>query len=91
MKRSESLRREYGLTLDDYDRILESQGGHCAVCDRRSNDDGTRLHVDHDHATGKVRGILCGQHNRAFGLVADDPTTLLRMLEYILNARGSGR
>jgi hypothetical protein len=52
------LRRRYGITGADFDAMVEVQGGTCAVCDQKPE------HVDHDHKTGKVRGLLCYTCNR---------------------------
>ena len=57
-----AYRSRLGLTLDDYERLLADQGGVCAICKRPPKK--RRLHVDHDHATGKVRGLLCFTCNR---------------------------
>jgi hypothetical protein len=77
-----ALRKNHGITLEEWDRILESQGGHCAVCDRRCEDDGRRLSVDHDHATGKIRGILCSRHNIALGQCEDESAQLAALAAY---------
>lgn len=51
------LKRTYNITLDEYDVLLDAQGGVCAICKRPPR---TRsLHVDHDHKTGLIRGLLC--------------------------------
>lgn len=52
-----------GVTDDEYARLLAAQGGHCALCPNTPKT--RRLHVDHDHATGRVRGLLCYRCNRA--------------------------
>ncbi len=56
------LQRKYGITLVEYDRLLAAQGGHCAVCPAVARK--MPLNVDHDHATGFVRGLLCWRCNR---------------------------
>jgi len=71
------LRRRYGITSADVDAMIEAQGGTCATCD------GKPEHVDHDHATGKVRGVLCFNCNQALGNVRDSPTTLGRLGHYL--------
>src|SRR5688572_26282042 len=53
-ERDQYLRRKYGITLEQYDEMFESQGGVCAICGREPRDD-ISLHVDHDHETGEVR------------------------------------
>jgi|SRR3972149_5086974 len=71
----------YGLTPQNYADLLQSQGGVCAVC---GNDDPRfRLSVDHDHATGRVRGLLCNTCNRAMGLFGDDSVRLRRAIAYL--------
>lgn len=57
------LRRQYGITSDDYDAILKYQGGTCWICNRKPAE-GKHLNVDHDHKTGLVRGLLCWSCNR---------------------------
>jgi hypothetical protein len=59
--RVHELRRRYGITPDDYDAMADAQGGVCAICGLPPRK-GT-LDVDHDHATGRVRGLLCRRCN----------------------------
>ena len=61
--RKPTRRRELGVTVEDYDRLLAAQGGGCAICGNPPKT--RRLDVDHDHRTGKVRGLLCHRCNRA--------------------------
>ncbi len=63
------LSRHYGLTQDDFEFLVVVQRGRCAICGK---EDGSRLHVDHDHSSGRVRGLLCGSCNRAMGLFHED-------------------
>jgi hypothetical protein len=65
--RKSHLKRKYGLTLDAFEALLASQGGGCAICGRIDADN-----VDHDHVTGRVRGILCFKCNVAIGLLDED-------------------
>jgi hypothetical protein len=65
----------YGLSVEDYARMLERQGCACAIC--RTKDPGARSwHVDHDHATGVVRGLLCHRCNLMLGHAKDSPSVL---------------
>lgn len=61
--REYELRNRYGITPEDYDRMLEEQGGVCAICEGACPT-GRRLAVDHDHETGRVRGLLCVNCNQ---------------------------
>jgi len=76
--------RKYGLTPEDYDRMLEAQDGLCAVC--RTNDLdrlGRRMHVDHCHNTGRVRGILCTRCNNAIGFAGESAQRLRDLATYL--------
>lgn len=76
------LLEKYGLTPADYNRILDEQGGGCAICgDLPSRN--RSLPVDHDHRTGKTRGILCNACNVALGLLKDNPRLMKRAIEYL--------
>lgn len=81
-RRTIALRYKYGITADDYDQMWVEQEGRCAICVVAfdSEADG---HVDHDHATKRVRGLLCGPCNKALGLMRDDPATLRAASEYV--------
>ena len=59
-KRAAALKRNYGMTVSDYATLFEAQKGRCAICQEPKT---KRLHVDHDHATGEVRGLLCFRCN----------------------------
>lgn len=74
------LLQRYGISLDEYRNLLEGQGGLCLICNIKSN---YKLHVDHCHTTGKVRGLLCGSCNRALGLLKDNTMFLLKAIEYL--------
>lgn len=73
----------YGMTLGDYKALLEAQGGKCAICGTTNPGKGTRLHVDHDHTSGRVRGLLCNNCNRGIGLLQDSAEVLEHALEYL--------
>lgn len=76
--------REYGISADDYDKKLEAQNGCCAICRSASSGGRTKvLSIDHDHATGLVRGLLCGSCNLGIGKFADDPERLVAAAEYL--------
>jgi hypothetical protein len=78
--------RRYGIDVEDYERMLEEQNGGCYICGKVP--EGNRaLDIDHDHATGKVRGLLCSNHNRALGLLNDDVVLMLKSVEYLVKQR----
>jgi len=75
---------KYGLTPEDYELLLEAQGGVCAICGTSDNRSGSvNLDVDHDHDTGAVRGLLCHHDNAALGMVGDDVGRLRAMIAYL--------
>jgi hypothetical protein len=71
------LRQRYGLTSADVEAMIQTQGGTCAVCP------GKPEHVDHDHESGKVRGILCFNCNQALGNVRDSSQVLRGLARYL--------
>lgn len=77
----------YGITVDDYETMLEQQNGGCAVCGgtiaNRGKNSMSRLHVDHDHDTGRVRGLLCHPCNTGIAKFRDDPALLRSAADYI--------
>jgi hypothetical protein len=79
--RNMALMYHYGISLEEYNKMLSAQGGSCAIC---SCVPGLRrLAVDHNHSTGKVRGLLCGPCNRALGILSDDPALLRAASDYL--------
>ena len=84
-RRSLSARRrtlaEFGLTLEDEERILQEQGYRCAICEGPSG--GRWFHCDHDHQTGEFRGFLCGKCNKGLGLLGDNVDGLRKALAYL--------
>lgn len=83
-----NLHRNYGMTIDDYETMLVAQDYVCAICDGENGIHSThgtqfRLSVDHDHKTGRVRGLLCNNCNRALGLLADNHELVRKALAYI--------
>lgn len=83
--RKSHLRRKYGLTVENYTILLKEQDGKCAICD--SKDAGRQgvknLAVDHNHSTGKVRGLLCSRCNLGIGHLDDDPNRLEAAAAYL--------
>jgi hypothetical protein len=83
------LRLKYGVTVDHYEQLMREQNGKCAVCsgDERGIDHRTgkprALAVDHCHATGTIRGLLCSDCNRCIGMAKEDVRILSRMISYL--------
>lgn len=80
------MRRIYGISLKDFDALLEFQGGGCAICAKPIDAMRRRMNVDHDHKTGKVRGILCSGCNTGLGHLGDNVEGLKRALYYLENS-----
>lgn len=81
----------YGITVDEYDRMLARQQGRCAICKRKQEETRTpqkRLGVDHSHATRKVRELLCQHCNLILGFAGDDANVLVRSAIYLVKHGG---
>jgi len=85
------LKRKYGITFDDYQKLYDAQGGKCKICDgtvsnRKWKDGRTqwmKLFVDHDHKTGKVRGLLCNTCNFGIAALKDNVEILQSAIRYL--------
>jgi Recombination endonuclease VII len=86
--RDANLKTLYGISLPDYEKLLRQQDGRCAICGRPPR--GKRpLNVDHDHVNGRVRGLLCGNCNRAIGLLDENPELFDRAKEYVVQFKST--
>lgn len=82
--RNHRLRKNYGIDVAAWERMLASQGGRCAICRCAPTDkDLRRFNVDHSHETGEVRGILCHGCNVALGLLRDNQGILQSAIDYL--------
>src|SRR5579863_5460292 len=77
--RAWNLKAKYGLTPEDYDNMLAAQNGLCAICTKKPK----TFHVDHDHDTGKVRGLLCQKCNILLGQADEKPEILIAAIDYL--------
>lgn len=77
-----TIKSRYGITREDYDGMLSSQNYVCAICSKPDNI-GWCLSVDHDHKTGKVRGLLCNSCNHGLGHFRDSPEILIKAANYL--------
>lgn len=82
-KRNRYLKGKYGITQLDYEMMLKRQRGGCAICTRKPSALTKQLHVDHNHKTGKVRGLLCHQCNWYLGVIDDNRKILAKLGRYI--------
>lgn len=80
--RAANLKQMYGLSIVDWDMKLEKQQGVCAIC-KGICCSGRRLSVDHNHITGKIRDLLCGNCNQGLGKFLDNPELLLKAAGYL--------
>lgn len=88
-RRRHRLKASYGITIGEYELLLAEQQSACAICGGPPVGRGAHLHVDHDHTTGRVRGLLCTRCNLMIGCALDDPS-LLRAGATYLDASGRG-
>lgn len=77
------LKRNYGLTLREYNKLYVKQDGCCAICGRHQQEIWRTLCVDHDHKTGKIRGLLCSNCNTALGLFQERRGLLFKAMQYL--------
>lgn len=77
------LKKMFGITIDDFERMDAEQGGVCAICQKPPTGRQKNLCVDHCHTTGRVRGLLCDKCNRAIGLLDENPDTINRAVSYL--------
>lgn len=76
--RNNRLKREYGITLEQYKKMLKDQNECCALCKNKRP-----LRVDHDHRTGKVRGLLCDKCNLSLGLLEENEVAIENIKTYL--------
>jgi len=87
------LKAVYGLSFEEYERLVKQQEGRCAICGKEPSGTGhydQRLHVDHDHSTGKIRGLLCLQCNIAIGAFDENSDRMLSAIAYLRGGKWIG-
>lgn len=89
--RDASLQRAYGIRTKDYDEMLEAQGFCCALCGSKDPKGKGRFHVDHCHATGKVRALLCTYCNLGLGHFRDSPELLEAAIIYLKEHKNASK
>lgn len=75
------LKLKYGISLDEYNALFLKQGGVCKICGKYQQHE--NLAVDHNHKTGKVRGLLCSSCNKGLGYFKDNPIILKEAIKYL--------
>lgn len=86
--------KRYGLTPESFEKLLDDHKGRCGICDvdlDRTKGIGRNLHIDHCHASGVVRGLLCGKCNLGLGLFADNTDRLQGAIDYLKRSRNGPR
>jgi len=86
--RNNQLKTDFNITLDEYNEILLKQNNKCAICGKSKNGNKVMC-VDHDHNTGKIRGLLCSRCNLGIGSFTDDIDLLKKAIKYLEN-NGNG-
>ncbi len=82
------LKRTFGISLDEYNKMFADQNGRCAICSRHQSEVKQTLCVDHNHKTGKIRKLLCGQCNHAIGLFREDISAIKNAIKYLKDSVG---
>jgi len=83
-EREASLKRLYGITLEDYKKLFQEQKGVCAICkEYKVTNKSDKLYVDHNHTTGNVRGLLCHFCNQGLGNFEDNINLLQSSIDYL--------
>lgn len=82
LNRASCLRKNFGISLEDFDAIILAQGGVCAVC-RQPFRHKRHPHVDHCHTTGKIRGVLCSQCNTGIGMLRESALIMHSAIAYL--------
>ena len=87
--RRRNLKKKFGITLEEYEKLYKQQNGKCACCLKdKSNSGIDGLVVDHCHASGKVRELLCSCCNTALGLLKEDESIIKNLLQYVRKHNG---
>lgn len=82
-ERKANLKKQHNMTLDDYNNLYKLQKRKCAICNKCLKNNGVRQHIDHDHKTNKIRGLLCSNCNLGLGHFKDKIKFLKRAIKYL--------
>ena len=75
------IKRVYGISIEEYHIMCKLSDNKCWICEKINKR--RKLNIDHCHQTGKIRGVLCDECNKALGLINDNITTLFKMIKYL--------
>lgn len=89
--RRKALTKSYGITVEAYNELLQQQGNGCAICRRPATLFPYSLHIDHNHDTGNIRGLLCYKCNVYLGYIKDSTETLTRAIAHLQGINSSRR
>ena len=85
------LKRNYGITEEEYDKLLKAQDFKCAICEKTEEKSGRKLSVDHCHTSNNIRGVLCTACNTALGKFKDDVHLLEMAIKIITHNKAFDR
>ncbi len=87
-RKAHHLKKSYGLDRISFENMLSNQGFLCLLCSQvLSKYPDSTTHIDHDHITGRVRGILCRSCNQGIGFLKHDPGILIKAIEYLKDSK----
>lgn len=81
--KNSQLKRDYNITIEEYNVLLYNQNFKCSICEIHIDNLTKKLHVDHDHTTGRIRGLLCHHCNTGLGLFKDSEDLLNKAVRYL--------
>jgi hypothetical protein len=82
-KKNTDIKRKYGITLEEYNIIHNKQENKCLICGKHQSEIKIPFAIDHNHKTGKIRGLLCGKCNLGLGYFDDNINLLLKAVKYL--------
>src|SRR5206468_1858620 len=80
LRSAANKRAKFNMTAGEYNELFDSQEGRCAICKRHQSEFSKSFAIDHNHDTGKIRGLLCHQCNTALGMLRENPEAIKEML-----------
>lgn len=82
-QKNSQLQKRYGIDVDYYEQLLAEQNSKCAICEKDESAFQRSFHVDHDHTTGRIRGLLCVNCNTAIGKLQENVLIVERAANYL--------